>query len=109
MNSIHRVGLTIATLATVATVAGSLVVQGYVSAEQAAAQAAAAPATVAAATDSQAPLIVYVNPMPTTPAVVPAVPAVPAVDALPAIPAQQPRVIHVIVPSTGGDDDGSDG
>ena len=110
MNSIHRVGLTIATLATVATVAGSLVVQGYVSAEQAAAQAAAAPATVASATDSQAPLIVYVNPMPTTPpAVAPAVQAVTPVDVLPAIPAQQPQVIHVIVPSTGGDDDGTDG
>jgi hypothetical protein len=109
MNSIHRVGLTIATLATVATVAGSLVVQGYVSAEQAAAQAAAAPATVATAIDSQAPLIVYINPMPTPPAVAPAVPAVPPVDALPAIPAQQPQIIHVIVPSTGGDHDGSDG
>jgi len=31
------------------------------------------------------------------------------VDVLPAIPAQQPQVIHVIVPSTGGDDDGADG
>jgi hypothetical protein len=108
MNSIHRVGLTIATLATVATVAGSLVVQGYVSAEQAAAQAAAPPATVATATDSQAPVIVYVNPMPTPPAA-PALQAVPPVAALPADPAQQPQVIHVIVPSTGGGDDGSDG
>ncbi len=40
MNSIHRVGLTVATLATVVTLAGALVVQGYVAAEQAAAQAA---------------------------------------------------------------------
>ena len=40
MNSIHRVGLTVATLATVVTLAGTLVVQGYVAAEQAAAQAA---------------------------------------------------------------------
>ena len=54
MNSIHRVGLTIAGLATAATVAGAFVADGYFSAHQA---AAAAGGYVAAA-----PTVVYVRP-----------------------------------------------
>jgi len=105
MKSIHRVGLTIASLVSMALVSGVFVVQGYVAGEQTAAQAAVPPAAVATVPASLAPLIVYVNPAPTTP---PATAAVPAVAALPAVPAQQPQVIHVIVPSN-GDDGGSDG
>ena len=41
MNSIHRLGVTIAGLATVLTVAGAFVAQGYVAAQQASAQATA--------------------------------------------------------------------
>ncbi len=95
MNSIHRVGLTVASLVTVVTVAGALVVQGYVAAEQAAAQGAVPAARDATATASLAPLIVYVNPAPI------ALPALPVPVALPALPAQQAQVIHVIVPGSG--------
>lgn len=91
MNSIHRIGVTIAGLATVATLAGAFVVQGYVAAQQAEAQATAQ-ATVQA-TASPAPQVIYVNPVPT--------PQTPA-------PVQQPPVIHVVVPGFGDDGGGSD-
>ena len=89
MNSIHRLGLTIASVATVATVAGAFVVQGYVSAEQAAAQANAQVADQAAA--ALTPQIVYISPV---------------ALAATAPSAGSPPVIHVIVPG-GGDDGGS--
>jgi cytoskeletal protein RodZ len=104
MKSIHRIGLTIASLVAVVTVAGAFVVQGYVAAQQAAAQATTVNPAVQAApapTATQVPEIVYISPpTPATPA-----PAVAAVQP----PAVQPApVIHVIVPSSGGDDGGSD-
>ncbi|MGZ6265662.1 MAG: hypothetical protein ACXWN4_01990 [Candidatus Limnocylindrales bacterium] len=102
MKSIHRIGLTIASLAAVLTVACAFVVQGYVAAKQAAAQTAATEAAVQVSpVAGQSPEIVYISPpTPVTPA--PAVAAVPP-------PAVQPApVIHVIVPSRGGDDGGSD-
>jgi hypothetical protein len=86
MNSIHRVGLTVASLVAVVTLAGALFVQGYVAAEQAAAQGAVPAARDAMATASLAPLIVYVNSAPI---------------ALPALPAQQAQVTQVIVPGNG--------
>ena len=86
MNSIHRIGVMVASVATVATIAGALVVQGYVTAEQAASQAAAA-----ATTASHAPQIIYVA------ALRPAATAAPV----------QPPVIRVVVPGN-GDDRGSD-
>ena len=86
MNSIHRIGVTIAGLATVATVAGAFVVQGYVAGEQAA-------QAVAQATAPLTPRLVYVNPVP-TPQPIPT--------------AQPPQVIHVVVGGF-GDDGGSDG
>jgi hypothetical protein len=92
MNSIHRVGLTFATLAAVATLAGSLFMQGYMAAEQASVQ------VPAQATASLAPEIVYVSAG--SPAPVP--------PAQPAQPIQQPQIIHVVVPAS-GDDGGSDG
>jgi hypothetical protein len=92
MNSIHRLGVTIAGLATVLTVAGAFVAQGYVAAQQASAQATAEATAQAAAS---APQIVYINPMPTAP------PAPPT-------PSPEPQqVIHVIV-GGGGDDGGGD-
>ncbi len=102
MKSIHRIGLTIASLVAVVTVAGAFVVQGYVAAKQAAAQTTATqPAVQASPAAAQSPEIVYISPpTPATPA-----PAVAAVQP----PAVQPApVIHVIVPSRGGDDGGLD-
>jgi uncharacterized protein (UPF0333 family) len=82
MNSIHRVGVMVASMVTVATIAGAFVVQGYVTAEQAAA---------AATTASRGPQIIYVAALPS------------AATAAPV----QPQVIHVVVPGN-GDDGGSD-
>ena len=53
--NIHRVGLTIAGLATAATIAGAFVADGYFGAQQAAATAGSANA---------APSVVYVRPAP---------------------------------------------
>jgi hypothetical protein len=46
MNSIHRIGVVVSTVATVATIAGALAVQGYATAEQAAAHSASLVAAV---------------------------------------------------------------
>jgi hypothetical protein len=104
MKSIHRIGLTIASLVAVVTIAGAFVVQGYVAAKQAAAQAAFVQPTVQASpapAAAQVPEIVYISP-PT-----PATPA-PTVAPVQPLPVQPAPVIHVIVPSSGGDDGGSD-
>jgi hypothetical protein len=70
MNSIHRIGLTVAGVATALVVAGAFVVDGYTSAMATQNQAAADAATQAPATDSPSPeplqpTIVYVRPAPT--------------------------------------------
>jgi hypothetical protein len=85
VKSFHRIGATIAGLATTAIVAGVFVAQGYVAAVQATATSAATSAP------TLGPEIVYVNPAPT--------PAVIQVQQTP--PAVPPPVIHVIVPSGG--------
>jgi hypothetical protein len=96
MNSMHRLGVTIAGIATVATVAGAFVAQGYVAAQQTTIHATAtSPALVAMA--PLAPEIVYVNPLP-SPQVIHVTQTQP--------PAAPPPVIHVIVPSSQGDDNG---
>jgi hypothetical protein len=89
VNKIHRAGLTIAGLSTAVLVAGAFVAQGYVAAMQ-----SVPTAVTATATPTLGPEIVYVNPAPT--------PAVIAVTQT-APPAGAPPVIHVIVPSTGGE------
>ena len=61
MNSIHRIALTIAGIATAVTVAGAFVVQGYVAAQQAQTQATAMATTAATTLPTQ---IVYINPAP---------------------------------------------
>ncbi len=99
MNSVHRLGATIAALAAAVTVAGALFVQAYTAGQQSAAQAAAPAAAVNAASGTIAPLgphIVYVNPAP-SPQVV---------NVTQAQPAARPPVIHVVVPGVGGDDNG---
>jgi len=96
VNSIHRMGVLIASLATAVVVAGSFVAQGYAAGQQAQAQSAALAGGGAA---TLAPMTIYVSPA-STPSTVQVTPNNP--------PAQQPQVIHVIVPSQGGDDGGSD-
>lgn len=81
MNSIHRVALAMAFLMTGGAVAGAFVIDGYVSANQAA---------IAAASATQNPQVVYILPTPST---------APA-------PLGTPPVIHVVVPGTGDDDNG---
>jgi hypothetical protein len=103
MNSIHRLGVTIAGFATVLMVAGVFVVEGYMDAKETVATSTAQASQMADpttdATVSLTPKTIYVNPLP-TPQVIQA--------AQPPAPAQQPQppVIHVVVPGFGGDDGG---
>lgn len=99
MSSIHRIGVTIAGLATAVVVAGVFVAQGYVAAQQATPQETAQAAGRAAGGATLAPETVYVNPAPTPP----------VIRVTQTSPPGQPPVVHVIVPSQGGDDGGSDG
>jgi hypothetical protein len=85
-DSIHRVGLAVATLAVVVTVGGSFAVDGYLSAQ-------------AAATSSLPPEIVYVR----------AASSPQTIQLTQTAPAGPAQVVHVIVPgadceSKGGDD-----
>ncbi|MFI5259514.1 MAG: hypothetical protein ACHQ01_07905 [Candidatus Limnocylindrales bacterium] len=113
MNSIHRGGLMVAAIVAVLTVLGAFVVDGYVSAMNAAAQATASEQAVtlssmAAPTASPTlePETIYVEPVP-TPAVIKVTrTAKPIVRTGPAPTAP---VIHIVVPGpTGGDDGGGD-
>jgi hypothetical protein len=100
MSSVHRVGLTIAGLATTVLVAGVFVIQGYVSAQQAAATASANTATPTAAptaTPTVEPKTIYIDPVPTPSVISITQTAPPAAN-------QKPPVVHVVVPATGGDD-----
>ena len=118
MNQIHRIGLGVAGVAAVITVAGALVVDGYVTAGKDVAQATAnqqAPTTdptieaTASPTPSLDPLTIYVKPAPTPPVTRVTKPA-PAVTPVPATPAPEitPPVIRVIVPTPSGEDGGTD-
>jgi hypothetical protein len=122
MNQIHRIGLGVAVVAAVLTVAGALVVDGYVTAGKDIAQATTtqqAPTSMptieptASATPSIDPLTVYVKPAPNQPVTRVAKPAVvvtrvPAPNVTPPPePVVTPPIIRVIVPSPtgeGGDD-----
>jgi hypothetical protein len=120
MNTIHRVGLLIAGVVALLVVGGAFVVQGYTGAQAEAARATAARATAAQQTASPTsttdasldPVTVYVEPMPTQPAVAIANPA-PGVavsrpdptPVQPTDPQPTPPVIHIIVPSPSGHDD----
>ena len=102
MNSIHRVGVTIAGFATVATVAGAFGVRSYVAAKDSAAQATAQTLAVAeptvGPTASLVPQTIYVNPLPTPP-------VTRVVQTAP--PARRPR-IHVGVPGSRDGEGGAD-
>jgi hypothetical protein len=113
MNSIHRVGLTIAAAIAILTVAGALLVEGYVSTHTAAAAPTASqvvatdsPTDAATATPSLEPQTIYIQPVPTPAIVTITHAAPPAVVSKPKAP---PPVIHVVVtaPPGSGDDGGS--
>ena len=114
MNSIHRVGLTIAAAIAVLTMAGALLVESYVSTQTAAVQTTASqvaatdtPTDAATATPSLEPQTIYIQPVPTPAIVTITQTARPVVVSKPKAP---PPVIHVVVsapPGTGDDDGGS--
>ena len=119
MNSIHRVGLTIASLATILVVGGTLVVGGYMSAHTIAATATATPQPTDAprytlndeptATTTLEPQTVYIETDPTPAVVTISKPARPPVIRTVPQPTPQvtPPVVHVVVPRpSGGDDHG---
>ena len=118
MNQIHRLGLGVAGVAAIFTVAGALVVDGYATANQDVAQATAnqqAPTDMrtieptASPTQNADPLTIYVKPAPTPPVTSVTKPA-PVVTPRPATPAPEitPPVIRVIVPTPSGEDGGTD-
>jgi hypothetical protein len=112
MNSIHRIGLTIAGVAGALTMVGALAVQGYAN-DVAAAQATVAPqaagtqAPTDPTTDPTAldPETIYINPAP-APSIITV-----TITPPPSKTRRQPKppVVHIIVPSSGGDDGGEGG
>jgi hypothetical protein len=118
MNQIHRIGLGVAGVAAVITVAGALVVDGYVTANQNLARAAASqqdPSAIttveptASQTLSGDPITIYVRPAPIPPVTNVTTPA-PVVTSRPVAPAPAvtPPVIHVVVPTPRGEGGGTD-
>jgi hypothetical protein len=99
MNSVHRIGAGIAGLVSVATVAGAFFIQGYTTARQSVQASTQSAAVTAAPSPTLGPEIVYVNPVPSQQ-------VVNVTQTLP--PAGPPPVVHVVVPSIGGDDGGAD-
>lgn len=117
MNSIHRIGLTVAGLVTAMVVGGVFVVDGYTSAiaqNQTPTDAAAQNPGTQTPTDSTGPTIIYVRPTPTKPPVDAAGVVLFGVQAtLPptAAPAQDPTAPPVTAPQITpepGDGGGSD-
>ena len=118
MNQIHRIGLGVAGVAAVVTVAGALVVDGYVTANQDLARATASqqdPTAIttvepaASPTPSVDPLTIYVRPAPIPP-VTNVTKPVPVVTPrpVPPAPAVTPPAIQVIVPTPRGEAGGTD-
>lgn len=99
--SIHRLGLVTAALFVVVTIGGFFVVDGYLSANRitsaASPVATASVSPSAAATGTLPPELVYVRPAP-SPKVI---------HVTRTAPPSPPQVIHVTVPSSGGE--GNDG
>jgi hypothetical protein len=111
MNSIHRIGLTIAGFAGALTMAGALAVQGYAN-DMSAAQATAAPQAAAQARSNPTadptaldPETIYINPAPAPSIITFTITPPPSRTRR----APKPPVIHIIVPSSGGDDGGEGG
>jgi hypothetical protein len=104
MNSIHRLGITIAGMVALVTIAGAVIIQGLTTGGVAQANAPEQPTSDPTAEDtaSLAPVTVYINPVPT--------PQVITVIHTPKPARRPPRATTkiVVVPSGGGDD-GSEG
>jgi hypothetical protein len=118
MNQIHRIGLGVAGVAAVVTVAGALVVDGYVTANQDLARASASQQDPTALTrveptpsptPSVDPLTIYVRAAPNPPVTRVTKPA-PVVTPMPEppAPAVTPPAIQVIVPTPRGEAGGTD-
>jgi hypothetical protein len=91
MNSVHRVGVAVATVAAAITVSGAVIVRGAM--PGAPAQSAIYPAA------SSAPKIVYISAARPAPVTTPAPPA----------PTDAPQIIYQVVAGSGGDDGGGSG
>jgi len=92
MNSVHRVGVAVATVAAVITVSGAVIVRGAMA-------GAPAQGAIYAAAPS-APKIVYISAARPTPIATPT-PGPVATD--------QPQIIYQVVPGSGDDDGGGSG
>jgi hypothetical protein len=116
MNSIHRIGVTIAGLATVATVGGAFVAQGYMTAQKAAADATAQTSAQTSATSDPTadptatldPEIIYVNPVPSPAVIHVTKPARPVHTKAPVVPVVVPTLTPTGEPGEPGDNGGSD-
>ena len=101
-DSIHRVGLAVATLALIVTVGGYFIADGFLSARHTASAGPAAavtrvpPSPTATAAGTAPPEVVYVRPAPS--------PKVIHVTQM--APPAPPHVVHVTVAGTGGANDG---
>ncbi len=98
--SIHRVGLAVAALAVVVTLAGFFAVDGYLSARGSVSQQVSPAVAMTAPPSSSAslpPEVVYVRPAP-SPRVI---------HITQTAPPAPPKVVHVTVPTAGGE--GTDG
>jgi hypothetical protein len=103
MNSIHRLGITIAGMVALLTIAGAVIIQGLTTGAVAQANAPEQPPSdpTAADTASIAPVTVYINPVPT--------PAVITVIHTPKPTRRTPRATpKIVVVPGGGDGEGGD-
>ena len=100
MNSIHRLGITIAGMVALVTIAGAVIIQGLTTGGVAQANAPEQPTSdpTAADTASLAPVTVYINPVPT--------PQVITVIHTPKPTRRPPRAKPKIVVVPGGDENG---
>jgi hypothetical protein len=101
-DSIHRVGLAVATLALIVTVGGYFIADGFLSARHTASAGPAAavtrvrPSPTATAAGTAPPEVVYVRPAP-SPKVI---------HVTQTAPPAPPHVVHITVAGTGGENDG---
>jgi hypothetical protein len=101
-DSIHRVGLTVATLALIVTVGGYFIADGFLSARHTASAGPAAavtrvpPSPTATAAGTAPPEVVYVRPAPSPK----------LIHVTQTAPPAPPHVVHITVAGTGGENNG---
>jgi len=111
MNSIHRIGLTVAGIVTTLVVAGAFVVDGYTSAiahNQPATDAPTQDPGTPSLTDTTGPMIIYVRPTPTQTAPDQAAQVLPAAQATNPPTPDPTAAPPVITQPPRGDDNGGD-